>query len=253
MSFKRKISYAGRTYRPSPRGYSRARAQGKAMMPYQRGYLRRGGFYGRFNVGGRYRGGPNGGGGELKFFDLDLDKITVATAGTLTDSINKIPQGTTEITRIGRKCVIKKIGWKWEATKKTFDAQAIASVSDSIRIMMYLDKQANGATAAVTDILEDADFQSFNNLANSGRFRILYDKQYVMNSVSLASDNAAVVSSQAWKRRGSFYKNCNIPIEFSGVAGAMGEIRSNNIGVILITENAQVDFTSKIRIRFTDS
>ena len=61
-----------------------------------------------------------------------------------------------------------------------------------MRVMLYHDKQANGATAAVLDILESADYQSFNNLVNSGRFRILMDRTYAMNYLTLASGGTLI-------------------------------------------------------------
>ncbi len=212
------------------------------ILPKQRGFQRTAGFYGRF--------APSA--GELKFFDLDLDDTVVAAAGGITDSINKIAQGVTEVTRVGRKCTIKSIAWRYQTSLGSFDAQATPQLGQELRIMMYLDKQANGATAAVTDILESADFQSFNNLANSGRFRILMDKIVNITYPSLASDGAGVVSSNGIVRGGRFFKRCNIPIEFSATTGAITEIRSNNIGVLLISNTGVVGFNSKIRLRFSD-
>ena len=37
---------------------------------------------------------------------------------------------------------------------------------DTLRFILHLDRQANRAAAAVTDILESADHFSFNNLSN---------------------------------------------------------------------------------------
>ena len=133
------------------------------------------------------------------------------------------------------------------------DAVATPQSSDTVRMIMYLDKQANGAAAAVTDILESADWQSFNNLSNSGRFITLMDKSVILNYQNLASDGGGVVSSTNTAREGAFYKMCNIPLEFSATTGAMGEIRSNNIGVLLISANGQAKFESKIRLRFSDN
>ncbi len=186
---------------------------------------------------------------ELKFFDLDLDDATIATGGTITDSINKIAQGTTEITRIGRKCTIKGINWRYVITLA--GSTASGDTTDVVRVILYLDKQCNGATAAVSDILESGDFQSFNNLANKSRFRILSDKNYTLKARSGGGDGTTedygediVVDS--------FYKKCNIPVEFDSTAGAITEIRSNNLGVLLISQTGKTGFGSKIRLRYSD-
>ncbi len=209
------------------------------------GFQRTSGFYGRFQ-------GPDA---ELKFHDVDLDDAVIDTAGTVTPTVNIIPQDVTEKTRVGRKCTIKSIGWRYRISLPEIDAVATPQLADVVRVIMYLDKQANGATAAVTDLLESANFQSFNNLANKSRFRVLHDAMYDLNYLTLASDNAAVVSSASINRSGEFFKKCNIPIEFDDTAttGAIGTIRSNNLGVLLISSAGVAGFDSKIRLRFSDA
>ncbi len=186
---------------------------------------------------------------ELKFFDLDLDDALIASGGTITDSINKIPQGVTEITRVGRKCTIRQINWRFDLQLPT---QTGASAgTDTVRVLMYLDKQANGATAAITDILESADFQSFNNLSNKRRFRTLMDRTYAINAEAGGGDGTNE-DYAANTLTDSFYKKVNITIEFNSTAGAITEISSNNIGVLLISRSGLVAFSSKIRLRFSD-
>ncbi len=200
----------------------------------QRGYLRTGGYYGR----------------ETKFHDVDLDDAVVANTGAVTPSINLIPQGVTEIQRDGRKCTITKIQWRCRVQLPETDAAADPAQGDTLRMIMFLDKQANGATAATLDFLESTDFQSYKNLANSSRFWTIFDKTVSINYAGLASDGAGVVSQAKVTRNYSFFKKCVIPLEFDSTTGAITEIRSNNIGVLLISENGVVGFGSKIRLRF---
>ncbi len=222
--------------------YKRGKAARRTRRSlFRRGFDRTAGFY------GRYRGGP---GTELKFHDVDLDDAVIDTAGTVTASVNLIAQGTTESERDGRACTIKRIGWRYKITVPELDAVATPGAPDTVRVIMFLDKQCNGATATVTGILEAANYQSFNNLANKSRFRTLYDRTHQINYMSLASDNAGVVSQGAHSVNGSFYKDCNIKLEFDSTTGAITEIRSNNIGVLLISAAGVAAFDSKIRLRF---
>ncbi len=131
------------------------------------------------------------------------------------------------------------------------EASTTASSTDTIRIVMFLDKQCNGATAGATEILETSDFQSFNNLANKSRFRTLMDRTYVLNA-SIAGNGTANESAQ-FGVHDSFFKKVNIPIEFDSTAGAITEIRSNNIGVMIMSQFGLVAFDSKIRLRFSDN
>lgn len=209
-------------------------------MRVERGFQRTSGFYGRF-----------GRDGELKFHDVDLDDASITAAGTITDSINKIAQGTTESTRIGRKCTIRNINWRFNI--ELAPTTASANTSEHVRVIMYLDKQCNGATATVTGILESDNFMSFNNLGNKSRFRTLMDRSYDLNATA-GGGNGSTEDYGEHIISDSFYKKVNIPVEFDSTLGAITEMRSNNIGVLLLSKNgAQCIFESKIRIRFDDN
>ena len=124
--------------------------------------------------------------------------------------------------------------------------------NDTARIILFWDKQCNGATAGVTDILESAQYNSFNNLANKGRFKILMDKRYTLNYMT-GIGTAGDQDYSAVFKHGSYYKKCNIPVEYDSTTGAITEIKSNNIGVLLIPSNGTSGFNSKFRFRFSDN
>ncbi len=230
-----------------PEDYGRRGAAGKRVRKVGPSQFRPG----RDRVGGYY--GRYGKSGELKFFDIDVDDAVIAAGGVVTDSINTIAQGVTEVTRVGRKCTIKSINWHYQLNLPQVDAAGTPGNPDNIRMMIYVDKQCNGATAAVLDILETADWQSFRNLSNTGRFDILYDKWHVLNYAGLASDGAGVVSQAKYQEWSTFYKKCNIPLEFDNTTGAITEIRSNNIGVLVVGQSGLAGFSSKFRLRFSDN
>lgn len=224
-----------------------ARVSTKAAMyrAASRGYNRRIGNYGRYMP-------PAGCGPEFKFHDVDYDDTIIAAAGTVEDSINHIPQGVTEKTRVGRKAVLKSIQWDYNVFLVQQDAGALPPNPDRLRLILYQDKQCNGVTAGVTDILETADWQSFYNLVNQGRFKILMDKTHTLNYAGLASDGAGVVSASGVDRRYTRTWKINTPIEFNAATGAITEIRSNNYGVLAISANGLGGVESKFRLRFTD-
>ena len=200
------------------------------------GFTRRTGFFG-------------GAIGELKFHDLDIDDATIASNGTIAQaSCNIIAQGVTEVQRIGRKCTIRSINWRFNI--RLPEGTAVTTTADSVRIIVYLDKQTNGAAATVTAILESDDFQSFNNLANKSRFRTLMDRQYDINTE--LSGDGTTVDSPRFNMNDTFFKKVNIPIEFDSTTGAITEQRSNNIGVLLLSKNGLCTFASKMRLRFSD-
>lgn len=197
---------------------------------------------------------------EKKYLDTAIGVAAFDTAGTILNSgtIIVIPQGTTAVTRIGKKVVITNIHMRGKINVVSKTSQTAPPTGTIFRIIIYVDKQANKATAAVTDILNTASYLSFNNLTNSKRFVTLYDKtssiNYNMYQDKDVSTNTAIEGNYGGRvRHIGFNKRCRIPIEYSSTTGAIGEITSNNIGVLCIANNANSQYAFEFRVRFTDS
>ncbi len=209
------------------------------------GQDRVGGYYGRFS----------GRGAEHKFHDLDVNDAIVAAAGFIEPSCNIIAQDVTESTRVGRKATITSIQWRGQITLPIQDAVAAVLTGVTCRVILYVDSQANGNSPAVLDILETAVPHSFFNLANRTRFKILSDRQYALSYSSAGSDGAGLMSMNGVVREWVVSKKCSVPIEWDNTAqtGALGTIRSNNIGVCLVAQGGTIGVASGMRLRFTDS
>lgn len=219
---------------------SRKRARSMSRKPNfsQGGYIRKGGYYGRYN-------GPFA--QETKFLDVTVSDAIVATGGLIIGTVNVIPQGTTESQRIGRKVVISKILFKY-----SFDLPSSATMtetSDIFRVILYVDKQCNGAAPAITDILVTANVRSFRALDNSDRFQILMDRTEAINATVGSGDGAANDSGITTRFR-KFYKTCSIPIEYDSTSGVIAEIKSNNVGLCVLSEAGFVGFFGRIRLRY---
>lgn len=223
----------------------RAKGNGAAKPPtkrFKKGYDRTSGTYGRYN----------GSNPELKFKDVDIDDAVIAgpTGTIVASSVNLIDEGTGEEQRIGRKYTIKKIAWRYQIRQPPV-ANATGS-SDTVRVILYLDKQCNGTAATAAMILEHDDFQSFRLLENSARFTILMDRTYDINSPG-AAGNGTANDALPVVMNDTFYKDCNITIQANGPDGTLAEIRSNNIGVLLFgAGTGTCAFLSHLRLRFSD-
>lgn len=237
-SYKRKGTYV--TPAPVFRRPTKRRKTTKRM--FVPGRDRTGGYYGRY-------AGRNA---EMKFFDFDHDDAVVATGGIVTDSINLIPQGTTESERNGRKCVIKSVACNFSVKMIEVDGIASPAVTETLRVIIFLDKQCNGAIAASSLLIDGNEIHAFRNLANQSRFTFLYDKVIPLSWATLTSEGSNLFSSAEMVKQFKFYKTCNIPLEFDSTTGAITEIRSNNIGFCLVSEAGTCAFSSKWRVRFSD-
>lgn len=190
---------------------------------------------------------------ELKFFDDTVANTDVTIGGVIVqDSINEIPQNVTSSGRIGRKVTVKSVHLKGMVTLRQSNSGSLSS--NRFRMIIYHDKQANGATAAVLDILKTTTIDSFRNLNNVSRFRILHDQTFAMNSMAAEGNAAVNIVERIYNL--NINKDVSIPLEFSGAAGGITELTSGNIGVLCIasevtTNTSQVRFTT--RVRFSDS
>lgn len=192
---------------------------------------------------------------ELKFKDFIRDFGPVPVTGTVMDSISLVAQGTLENERIGRKIILRSVGIRFEVILPASSGLSAitATGGDVLRIIIYVDKQANGANASVSDLLESNELNSFYNLANKNRFQILANKFVTINlPVAVNDTTTSSISTPEVIRRFQWYKSkCTIPIEFISTGAIIANVTSNNLGIIYISKNGfcHVD-DSNIRIRF---
>ncbi len=210
-----------------------------AIRPAQRGYVRRVGYYGRFTRGG-----------ERKFFNTVVDDAVVAATMAIVN-LTIIPEGNGESERIGRKITITKISVLYSMQLPAATAQGASS--DTMRCMLVQDKQTNGAQFAATDLIDLDNFNEFNNLANSKRFKILYKQEFNFNSGGAVATGAAFAFAE-FRHYLRMTKKVNIPIEYDNSAndGTIGTVRSNNIYWVTQSESGLVAAVGRVRLRYTD-
>jgi len=188
---------------------------------------------------------------ELKFKDTTKAQTALASAGTIfNDTLVGMVEGNTDSTRIGNRITARSVMVR--GTAKMAATAAATDTSQTVRIIVYLDRQANGATAAVGDILASADYRSFNNLDNSDRFRTLAEEVIDMHLSGATPSGAAYTYGETSK---SFFLKAklNLDIKFKGNAGSVADLSSNNIGVLVISETDGIGTLGYIaRVRYTD-
>lgn len=205
------------------------------------GKSRSGGFYGRYT--GRRP--------ELKFFDT-THSFSIDNTGEVpaTGQLNLVPQGVAQSERVGRKMTIKSIQTQ---LLLSYNPAASTAGNDTAFVWVVMDKQCNGAAAALGDVFSGASTTPVElrpNMANSDRFVIL--KKWQVPLLSQAGVSAAYGRVT---RLIKFYKKCNIEIDYDATAstGAIGTIRSNNL--FLVAGSNEDDATSVAgftRIRYSD-
>ncbi len=214
-----------------------------------RGKSRTGGYYGRYNKVGY--GGSRG--KERKFRDFIYDDALVSTTWvvmpTASETILKIPQGTGESQRIGRKILVKSLTSMFHCFIPT--TSGALGLHDNITIKLILDTQANGAVPPSADVVETAtEIKTFNNLANSGRFKTLWTRKLNLQHQAGAGNG----STNVWGGQAvdfTVHQRLNMPVEYDGTTGVITEIQSNNLFYLSCSNHGHIGFTSRSRLRFT--
>lgn len=185
---------------------------------------------------------------ESGFVDLanasyNLDNAGGATSVTL---IATVAQGASVNQRVG-----KKIMWKSLQCRGTMNNRT-TSVANDVAVMIVYDKRPTGALPAVTDILNTATAASFNNDANSGRFRILKRIDEV-----LIGNTTTPTTGQEEKDVSFFLDLKGMPSVFKAAGtGAIGDIEEGALYLVCVGDNAAgtaaAYLTAGFRTRFID-
>lgn len=206
------------------------------------GYTRKAGYYGRFT----------GSHPEMKYRDTTINWVPLGTSWN-GNSPNLVPMGNEANDRVGRKITIKSLCIRYLATMPSQTDPG--NTDENVRIMVIQDMQSNGAFPQDATLFADpTDFQSYMNLENSGRFKILATREFDINCMG-GSYNGSVHTWASVSKSGEIYiGGLNMPIEFdsSTQSGAMTSVRTNNIIIIACSKSGLVSCKWTSRIRYTD-
>lgn len=187
---------------------------------------------------------------ELKVFDTALS-FDVDSTGEVpaTGQLCLIQTGDTLNNRDGAVVQVKSLQLRFQFV---FTPGASASASALFTIYVILDRQANGAAAAVTDVLTSTNCNTaLGNVPNQYRFKVLRKLQFALPSqagVTTAYNNVVVGHEE--------YIKFNTPIElrYTASTGAISDLASNNIFLIAGANTASDDLINvagTARLRFT--
>lgn len=209
---------------------------------------------------------------EKKFFDVS-SQITASTGGgTVQTGFFNSVQGNSPNTRIGNKITVTNINMRGIVTSGSKNDDATAQNDcPTFRIIIGIDKQANGATCTTfgvagdnTGILQGAatssypDCLAFRNMYNLDRFTILKDK--LISSRCAGSGNVVGTTKIDMAIPWKFSWKGMMPVLYNANSGMLTDVRSNNLFVAIIPDkvatlatsiNATVEWTT--RVKFIDA
>lgn len=182
---------------------------------------------------------------ETGFVDVAFAAYNADTTGSIA-LLNTVAQGASVNQRVGKKIMLKSL-----QCHGYMQANTTATVNDFSVLVVY-DKRPVGALPAITDILNSANANSFNNDANSGRFRILkrWDDVLVGNS--------ATPSTGQEVKEADFYLNLrDLPTTFKAAGtGAIGDQEEGSLLLVTVglaaAGTTAATLAAGFRLRFID-
>lgn len=243
---------------PSSSGYSRGR---RRVAYLKRNSLNRRVMRSarRMDTAMAFRGWVPGGVIEKKAIDTTITSTAVSTTAVITP-INLCSQGTAVNNRVGSKILVRSINIRGAVLADLASALTASNNAppQTVRMVVYVDKQPNGATITATDLLETASVFSPIALANRDRFLILKDKYFNIGAVNVpATANTAYYGGQPQQHVFKWFKKCRIPVTYGTNAGTIADIKTNAIGVFLYggaaSGVADAAASMYVRVRFSDA
>ncbi len=195
---------------------------------------------------------------ELKFYDTSTTKALTTTMANVFSAtaitMNTIPQGSTQVTRIGNEAIIKKIQVRGYLQFHGVHGTTLNGQTNMARIMIVVDHQPNGAILPAGDILESTtQVSSMRNLDTSNRITVLYDKTFAANLNTAYRGTVGSIASSDMHIPFSFFKTLNMKTQYDGTTQDIASIATNSIICYAMIEDAAAACTIELvtRARYT--
>lgn len=181
-----------------------------------------------------------------KYTDASISTSLTANTGNVQGPwLYGITQGLTDSSRIGNNIRIKRIAVK----------ARVQGTNGTVRVIWLWDKQSNGALPAFGEVISNnTDYGPYNHDTVIGwggsRFKVLSDRRYALNTGTLAVGGAAL---QASTSEFNFSWKGDQVVRFDTSTGAITDMVSGNLVLMLISDVTGNSFVGNITIHFNDA
>ncbi len=177
---------------------------------------------------------------ELKVTEA-LDSGNTATSGGTSQITRGIVEGDESYQRSGRVISLKRLELWWQATMNA------SATTERVRVIVYSDKNSNGATPPLTDILLSVSVLSsyHRHVYQAKRFKILYD---VTMPMCINGSNRAV--------NGKFVHNFkNHKVVYDGATDVDASLYSGHLFFAIISDTVTnvSTFAFRASVQYNDS
>lgn len=191
---------------------------------------------------------------EIKYVDTARGAAGVPNTGVVDPYLCNLTQGVGSSFRLGRLVNCVSLDIIGNASIAVTDNSG--QTWDAIRIMVVLDKQCNGALFGVTDLMVSGDEKNHTNPANEHRFVILKEQIFSVNATVAVNTSGNPALALQSGEAGQWFRY-KIPLdcvlEYGANAGAVSDLRSNNIAVYATSRNGRGVIEYIARLLYTDA
>lgn len=190
---------------------------------------------------------------ELLSKDIDAGAAAFAFPANANFSLlNGTAQGDGVDERQGRQINLKSIQIK--GTIQPYHG-ATVPVKENVkaRMVVVLDKQANGVAPTWNAVFKSNTSQSLPNLDNRYRFSILYDRTFPISYVQNSAGQITASTPRDWNV--NFYKKLNMKTTYKGTDASIASVATNALYLVLVVDDPTIsvpECTVARRIRYTD-
>ncbi len=198
---------------------------------------------------------------EIKFANFETVNDAFAVTwqrmqnGTI-NCISGVAQGDGDSQRIGRKLTLISIHIRMRISIAQLESAA-NPLSDLFgRVCLVWDTQSNNAVPTATDVMDGSqtdDTLAFRNLTDSKRFRVLWDKSWVLHrrqvnegAINLFASGSESTNIIKYNRK--FKKP--IQVICSGTGNTIADISDNSLHIIGVANNTESLLSYQIRLRY---
>ncbi len=194
---------------------------------------------------------------EQKYHNDTQAAAVVPTQATaiITSVIGGIAQNVSATGRVGTRAFVWNIDIRGAFVLPAGTAE---SGGDIIRCMVVQDKQSNGATPSIAEVLDVTGTEpiyAFRNLENTRRYNILMDKT-VSLEYDAAGGNGTAIETVQIRKLFSFSKHfesgLKVVYDTLDATGADNKIMDNNVWVMVFSRRGAPTVEWESRVRYTD-
>lgn len=207
------------------------------------------------------RRNPSSVAAETHYLDILKTTTPFITAGTFV-CLNATKEGNASFDRTGRRIVMKSLHLNGIITPNS--SAPGSAVSKYGRIIVFYDKQANGAAPALADVLlsESATSSETNvysglRMANRGRFEVIIDERFVFPPITVTTlaISGAVNLTGEEAQVSRFARLKDRVTEYNGTATppTIAEITTGSLYLLVLGETATTadfNFVWNSRLKF---